>query len=325
MGNCLPCCRPRPPPKAPEPLFNPDGTRIRTDGTQLAARPAACYEQKWDPAVPSGIPVQPQAVGLPHAATPQAVPCGLPLAGGACPALSDGVGLVRRRGKVYARLEGHGHAEWRSMLKDLVRAEVTSHRGDLERKQRGNGAYTLRPLSTMSQVQVDHVFECQAMGDVLFRAEGMRGVLRAVDWQSKRRLSSQPVVVQSGLSHACLVHNSPDFLVVTSGLSNRKKQGAFQRALRMLERGEELERGIEAELAHNFSNPGLESPFEPAHARLMAREVTRRLRDLEEPLIARLADVPRGLAQGSGQGRRYEELADEVRVLYDQFAITQRI
>lgn len=46
-------------------------------------------------------------------------------------------------------------------IKDLIRTDVHDHRGTLETRQQGNGAYTLRPLPE-NNVEVDHVWECQA-------------------------------------------------------------------------------------------------------------------------------------------------------------------
>ena len=77
------------------------------------------------------------------------------------------------------------------------------------------------------------------------------------------------------------------------------------------------ERGLEAELAINFS--GGSQPFETAQAAAMAKAVTARLREMEDPLSSALRDAPPG-----GQ-KYYDPLADEVVQLYECLDLTRRV
>lgn len=119
------------------------------------------------------------------------------------------------------------------------------------------------------------------MADAVFRTHSFRGVLRNYDWANPKRLSRQPVVVQTAFQHVGDVHNSLKFLVATDKPSNVKKQGAFQRCLHTLERGNALKRDLEWELASNFSRADLVDPFESVHATRMAKEVVKKLRHIE--------------------------------------------
>lgn len=121
----------------------------------------------------------------------------------------------------------------------------------------------------------------QAMAEAVFHTTSFRGVLRNYDWANRKRLSRQPVVVQTAFQHVGDVHNSLQFLVATDKNSNVKKQGAFQRCLHKLETSNELERDLEWELASNFSRADLAEPFESAHAMRMAKEVVKKLRHIE--------------------------------------------
>lgn len=215
--------------------------------------------------------------------------------------------------------DGHDCGEWRTILKDLIRDPTISHHCEgLKLRQRGNGAYTLRPLPETG-TQVDHIFECQAMGDVLYRVESLRPILRQVDWTAKPQsgLKHQPVVVGNALGHAKDVHNRVGFLAAIDGLVNKKKQGAFRRLLNQLAVGVTPERGLEAELAINFARG--ESPFEEAQAAGMAKAVAARLREMEDPFTSALRDAPLG-----GQNF-YDPLADEVVQLYECFDLTGRV
>jgi hypothetical protein len=220
----------------------------------------------------------------------------------------------------------HNHGEWRSKLKDLARGDVHGHCDRLLAMQRGNGAYSLRPLGgaahTTNAPEVDHIFECQAMGDLLFRVDALRPVLRQLDWAAKK-FEGQPMVVQNALAHAREVHNRPEFLVVCGSLENKKKQGAFQSSLNTLAQGRALEHGLEESLRANFGR-GVE-PFESTQARQMARTVVDLLRGLEDPFTAALREVPQGAAQGREQQARYDGLADEVVLLYEHFEITRHV
>jgi hypothetical protein len=77
----------------------------------------------------------------------------------------------------------HEPNEWCTRLNDMIRDKVYKHSDELNQRQRGNGAYTLRPLPKYEDVkpQVDHIFECQAMGHVLFKVEALRPVLNQVN------------------------------------------------------------------------------------------------------------------------------------------------
>ena len=77
----------------------------------------------------------------------------------------------------------------------------------------------------------------------------------------------------------------------------------------------ELDRGLEWELSFNFSNLKLKDPFEEKHSAQMAKEVIRRLRDMEGPLESRLRNSP------ASHSDQYGDLADEVRVLYSKLEI----
>jgi hypothetical protein len=242
-------------------------------------------------------------------------------------ASSRGDPSERRAPRAVDRMfQQHNHGEWRSKLKDLARGDVHGHCDRLLAMQRGNGAYSLRPLGgaahTTTAPEVDHVFECQAMGDLLFRVDALRPVLRQLDWAAKK-FEGQPMVVQNALAHAREVHNRPEFLVVCGSLENKKKQGAFQSSLNTLAQGRALEHGLEESLRANFGR-GVE-PFESTQARQMARTVVDLLRGLEDPFTAALREVPQGAAQGREQQARYDGLADEVVLLYEHFDITRRV
>ena len=222
----------------------------------------------------------------------------------------------------------HKYTEWRSRLKDLARNNVHEHCVALLEKQHGNGAYSLRPLRgtahTMDAPEVDHVFECQAMGDALFRVESLRPVLSQVDWNiGSNMFHKQPMVVQNALMHARQVHNRPEFLVVCGSLDNKKKQGAFQSSLNTLAKGLPLERGLEDCLRINFGK-GVE-PLESNLSARVARTVVDCLRDIEDPLTAALRDVPQGIAQGREQQERYDGLADEIVQMYEHLDIGRRV
>lgn len=230
----------------------------------------------------------------------------------------------------------HDHGEWRARLKHLVRESVSAQRSELwQRRQPGSGtwrplcAYTLRPLALEGRAhepnapEVDHIFECQAMGDCLFRTEAMRPVLLQMDWTA-RHFQQQPEVVQSALGHVRSVQNTHAFLAVCGSRVNKKKQGGFQRCLHALEDGE-LEHGLHEALRQTFANPKLDSPFEEAEAARVASTVARAVHDLEDPLVAALRDVPRGIAQGRDQQSRYDGLADEIVQMFDALGVTQRV
>ena len=212
---------------------------------------------------------------------------------------------------------------WRSQLKDMIRDNVHRHRGALSRE---SCAYTLRPLGGIAHSkdapELDHVFECQALRDVLCRVTELRQELSQLDLGVKT-FNKQPMVVQNALAHARDVHNRPEFLVVCGSLANKQKQGAFQTSLNKLARGEALERGIEEDLLRTFTHG--EYPYEEAVAEKIARTVVDRLRGIEDPLTEALRDVPQGTAQGSAQQARYDGLADEVVQLYEQFEVTRRV
>ena len=131
------------------------------------------------------------------------------------------------------------------------------------------------------------------------------------------------MVVKNALQHARSVHNRLDFLVVCGALVNKKKQGAVQRMLRILEHGTRLERGLEYELGVNFASG--ETPFDMDEAERIARTVVERLRAIEDPLAAAMRDVDQGLAQGKDNQLRYDGIADEIVQLYDHFDLTKRV
>ena len=104
-----------------------------------------------------------------------------------------------------------------------------------------------------------------------------------------------------------------------------KKMTAFKGALADLELSQPLARGsLEAEFIHYFSSG--EKPVEEDEAIKIARSITAKLRDIEDPLTARLRDVSEyGAAQGTMRQQQYDDLADEVRTLYDKFELTRRV
>ena len=235
---------------------------------------------------------------------------------------------------VVATFQQHDYGDWRGRINELVRDDVHGHCDALRAKQRGNGAYTLRPLMGVAHSsdapEVDHVFECQAMGDVLFRVEALRPALAQVDWETFKKhcshdkhFKSQPMAVQNALAHARDVHNRSEHLVVCGSLVNKKKQGAFQSSLNRLAKGQPLEQPLEDSIRINCGK-GVE-PFEPDDAARIARTVVGYLRDLEDPLTAAMRDVPLGAAQGGDQQARYDGVADEIVQLYENFDITRRV
>ena len=235
---------------------------------------------------------------------------------------------------MISTFQQHDYGDWRGRLNELVRDDVHSHCDALRAKQRGNGAYTLRPLGgaahSSGAAEVDHVFECQAMGDVLFRVEALRPALAQVDWETfekhcshDRHFKSQPMAVQNALAHARDVHNRSEHLVLCGSLVNKKKQGAFQSSLNRLAKGQPLEQPLEESIRINCGK-GVE-PFEPDDAARIARAVVGYLRDLEDPLTTAMRDVPQGAAQGGDQQARYDGVADEIVQLYEHFDITKRV
>ncbi len=262
-------------------------------------------------------------MGLKDEASSPTLPPSLPLQ-------HDAHGCARRAPRAVVGLfEQRDYVQWRAHLKDLARDDVHGYCDALLDQQRGNGAYSLRPLGgaahTSDAPEVDHIFECQAMGDLLFRVKSMRPMLRSVDWGAGTRgiFAKQPMVVQNALAHVRDVHNRPDFLVVCGSLANKKKQGAFQSCINTLAKGVELDHGIEQILQTNFCK-GVH-PFEPDLARRMARTVVDCLRGLEDPFTAALRDVPQGAAQGRSRQEQYDGLADEVVQLYEHFNITRHV
>lgn len=147
-------------------------------------------------------------------------------------------------------------------------------------------------------------------------------ILRNYDWANPKKLSKQPIVVQTAFKHVGDVHNNLQFLVATDKPSNVKKQGAFQRCLHALETSNELERDLEWELASNFSRMDLHDPFKKAHANRMAKEVVKNLRHIESPLdeAMRTGPASSGGTQ-KGNGVNYGDLADEIKLLYERLAI----
>ena len=192
-------------------------------------------------------------------------------------------------------MDGHNCSQWRTQLKALVRDDVGRHTATLITKQRGNGAYTLRPLPGRG-VEVDHVFECQALGEALRRTTSLRDRFKQVDWSSTQ-LSRQPIVVQNALSHAHDVHNRLPFLTATDKLSNDKKQGAFQVLLNRLAVGDATERSLEDELRVKFAAG--KDPFESEEAEMMAKMVVAQLQAIEDGYTEALRDVHE---QESGTG-----------------------
>lgn len=230
----------------------------------------------------------------------------------------------QRRLAATKTFQGHSYSEWRTVLKNLIRdTTISEHSGTLRQRQWGNGAYTLRPLPSSSGIQVDHVFECQAMGDVMYRVETLRPIISHVDWTAKSGLRHQPIVVQNAFSHLRDVHNRLDFLAATDSLVNKKKQGAFQRVLNKLAKGECPERGLQAELATSFASGT--DPFGSEAASVMAKAVTTSLSNIEYLLTDSLRDVPHSSGGPSLQLQlHYDGLADEIVQLYDRFDITRR-
>ena len=224
-----------------------------------------------------------------------------------------------------AAVATQSHHTWRTQLIPFVRDDVSK----LCAGQRGNGAYELRPLRAGAEgeaPQVDHVFECQVMSDVLFRTEALRPVLRAVEWDGVevKTFAKQPEVVKSALEHARHVHNSEEFLVVCSAHANKKKEGAFRTCLNHLSKGRALgaDFRIRDELERVFTDPKGVRPFGDDEAQGMAREVERRLKEMEDRHTALLRDVGQGLgAAGRQRVARYENIADEVVLMYETFGL----
>ena len=116
---------------------------------------------------------------------------------------------------------------------------------------------------------------------------------------------------------------APSFWPYAAASPTEQKQGAFQSSLNTLARGEALEHGLEEDLRRTFTHGA--SPYEEAVAEQIARTVVDRLRDIEDPFTEALRDVPQGVAQGSAQQARYDDLADEIVQLYEQFEVTRRV
>lgn len=217
-------------------------------------------------------------------------------------------------------------------MNDVLRKPCTHHCANIVSRQRGNGAYLLRPLP-LSAAVVDHVFELQAVAECLVRATGasaseeLRAVLRQFDWGAGRNnkfaLDDQPIVVFRALSHARNVSNDTRFLVATDGRTNVKKGGGFRRALNQLEAVGTLERGLEAELLVTFTNSQLRNPFPPEEADQAVRGIVSQLRDVEDGFVASLRDSP--VASTPRWGEQYGLLADEVTTLFEDFGITKRV
>ena len=253
---------------------------------------------------------------------------GKPLAPAPAPA-APAAPAAGRRGAAHpllAAVAGHTHHDWRKFLceKHFVRDSVSHHREDLYLRQRNIGGYELRPLvadAVGESQQVDHVFECQVMSDVLFRTKALLPVLRDVNWNYT--FDKQNIAVKSALSHAREVHNSEEFLVVCSAHANKKKEGAFRTCLNHLSDGRALAADfrIRDELERVFMDPKGVRPYGEDEAQKMAREVERRLKDMEVPHTANLRDVGQGAAQGRDRAAQYEGIADEVVLMYETFGL----
>ena len=157
------------------------------------------------------------------------------------------------------------------------------------------------------------------MCDVLFRTKALLPLLRDVNWNYT--FDKQNIAVKSALSHAREVHNSEEFLVVCSAHANNKKEGAFRTCLNNLSKGRALgaDFRIRYELERVFT--GGERPYGEDEAQKMAREVERRLKDMEVPHTANLRDVAQGAAQGRDRVAQYGGIADEVVLMYETFGL----
>ena len=195
--------------------------------------------------------------------------------------------VLGTRTRMKANLvDGHNCSQWRTQLKDLVRENVGQHTAKLP--DRG--------------VEVDRVFECQALGEALRRTTPLRDRFKQMDWSS-RQLRRQPIVVQNALSHARDVHNRLPFLAATDKLSNDKKQGAFQVLLNRFAVGDATERSLETELAAKFAAG--KDPFESEQAEAMAQMVVAQLRGIEDGYTEALRDVheqDKAARSGTGDG-----------------------
>ena len=234
-----------------------------------------------------------------------------------------------RKTKVIQRVEmtgrGKVHSQWRTTLKDLIRGSVRSYRVTLKVNQGNSHGYYLRSLDKCAVPEVDHTFECQAMGEALIRCEHIRPVLRGIDFSGT--LESQPYAVRDLLAPVKQVHNHEDYLALIDKRANDKKQGAFQRALRLLETKGSLEdtgghtSSLESMLYHNFCN-GI-NPYDDTEAAALSLGVIKRLKDIEDPLTARLREcyTVASVATVNTRRARFDAIADEVVQLYDDFGL----
>ena len=224
-------------------------------------------------------------------------------------------------------VHGHTEREWSTRLNQLMRINVAGRA-----EPRSNCAYTLRRLTnernSSDKREVEHIFECQAMGYVLFQTAKMKEILQQVDWGT---FTTQTYTVQNALAHARDVHNRPQNLVLCGSLVNKKKQFAFQDVLNPLAEGKRPEGRLEdlirkqCEEGASPSEPDANTGFGSVNASQIAKNVVRHLRDLEDPLTTAMRDVAPGLAQGRDQQDRYDGIADEIVQLYESFDITRRV
>ena len=161
---------------------------------------------------------------------------------------------------------------------------------------RSNCAYTLRRLTnernSSDKREVEHIFECQAMGYVLFQTAKMKEILQQVDWGGHWK--AQTFTVQNALAHARDVHNRAQNLVLCGSLVNKKKQFAFQDVLNPLAEGKRPEGRLEdlirkkCEEGASPSEPDANTGFGSVNASQIAKNVVRHLRDLG---LATMADM----------------------------------
>mmetsp|Transcript_3541 Transcript_3541/g.9165 ORF Transcript_3541/g.9165 Transcript_3541/m.9165 type:complete len:348 (-) Transcript_3541:103-1146(-) len=219
------------------------------------------------------------------------------------------------------RFQGFERSTWQTGLTLLVRRGVRMHADTKLTTQNNKGAYSLRPLKR-EDAQVDHIWECQAMGAAILLTEDMRYYIKDVIFPNDgdaARISwkDQGYGVQSALKHVVEVHNDAEFLCATEAAINLQKRFAFTPCLKTLGNGQLPENGsLRAELVRSFSSGA--NAFSPDDADELAGNVIRSLDAIQDPLTTRLRDA-------SGESRMrgaYEQLSDTMVYMFDRMEIT---
>lgn len=290
-------------------------------------RSLSAHARTFASAVPPSPPPRPLLALQPLRNATNVASASFSSADGGSAAKSSGGGKRR----VFLRVDTRDVREWRSQVKELVRApsaELRPHRARLFALLGGACPYTLAalPVSTSAQ-EIEHTFECQAMAHAVLHApavfDGLRrdGVLAwGASW------ARQSVHARALLAGARAAQNGSPNLSLTTHAVNVQKEGAFLAAINDLEADGVLERPLVALLAQNFT--GGAAQLDERSAREAAARVVSAVRDAEEHLVRALlagdgdeekddnvptpADAADSLAKVAAAMRARADLADSI-------------